>query len=85
MSAGIGDVAFEPTWEVLDELNGDEYFLDAKCVGVHSQRTVIDIKWFDDGREMNASRYVSRISLSTYIWISVYSFHQFNSQYAPEY
>ncbi len=51
-------MAFEPIWEVRDEKNRDQYFLDGRCVAVHNTWKVIDIKWFEDGEEMKFSRYV---------------------------
>ena len=56
--AETGDVAFEPLWEVRDEQNTDQYFLDGHCVAVHNTWRVIDIKWFEDGKEMKFYRYV---------------------------
>ena len=60
VSAEAGEVGFETLWEVRDEQDGDKYFLDVRCVGVHKAKSehLVDIDLLVDGKKESTARYV---------------------------
>ncbi len=58
-----GDISFKVLREVRDLDDNDTYFVDARCVAVHEKGSVVDIKWFRDGKPQDPSPFVSLISL----------------------
>ena len=61
-----GAVSFNVYREVRDLQNPDEYFMDAGCVAVGNNSSLIDIEWFNDGKKIDPSPFVSIISISAF-------------------
>ncbi len=56
--AGRGDIEFQLYKEVRDQTTTGEYFLDARCVAVGDNKSVVDIEWFRNRAPINPELYV---------------------------